>query len=101
MDWGKGCQLVLKSKGLNKPELVYDSDNDYLQLPANDVDNEWCKAAWADEAYTARFYKHWSYSGGEIIPPEDWWMHYQWPDFPVDDAGCVPLTFDQLTFLRR
>ena len=100
-DWGKGCQLVLKSKGLNKPELVYDSDTDFLQLHPNDIDNEWCRSAWADEAYTARFYKHWSYRGDEVVPWEDRWKYVQWPAYEPDEKGCVPMTAEQLEFLRE
>ena len=98
-DWGKNAQLVLKSKGLLKPELVYDSDSDFLQIPADDVNNEWCKAAWADEEYTARFYKHWS-CPGDLISWDDYWKYQQWPDFEADESGCIPVTVEQMEFLK-
>ena len=116
--WGKNYQLVLKSKGLKKPELVYASDTDRLQLKPNDVDNEWCQSAWADEEYTARFYRGWWYpekdlqwlgddeTGRVAYRSEDVdkfynpWKYKAWPSYD-ESTGCAPLTAEQIDFLNK
>lgn len=98
--WGKNQQLVMKSKGLKKPELVYSTDDgrDRLWIPPNDCDNEYCQAAWATEEYTARYWRGWwNPPAHEIIDWEDLWKYKQWPDFN-NVTGCEPPAIEQMRF---
>lgn len=94
----KGGRIVFKSQGLDKPELVYDGDEQTLgALKPTDCDSEWCKASWADDEYTSRFYRHWSYPHkNDIIQPEDWWKHAQWRKFNISDTCVEQMTIKDL-----
>lgn len=61
----KHARLLLKSKGLNKPEVVYASYESMKLRP--DYQNEFCAIAWCDEIDTLPYYKHWSCTEGEDV----------------------------------
>lgn len=90
----KGGRIVFKSHGLKKPELVYDGNEMSLGfLKPTDCDSEWCKAAFASEEYTARFYRHWTYPcDADIIQPQDWWRYEKWRPYLLDNNGLTPMT---------
>lgn len=88
--WGKGVQLVLKSKGLQMPELVYADDTSALLIPADACDNIYCRSGWADETHTKPYTQKWIYEGAPIVDLST---------LQLDDAGCLPGTYEQLTLL--
>lgn len=61
----KSVQLLLKSKGMNKPELVYQAFGEGLKVRP-DFENEFCAVSWQDVEETASVYRHWTYTGVDL-----------------------------------
>lgn len=61
----KNVQLLVKSQGLAKPELVYSAYQTAMFNP--EFENEFCAIAWQDELQTLPVYKHWSCTVGEMV----------------------------------
>ncbi len=84
----KNDQIVMHSKGLNRPELVYMADNEKIpgKLTRDDYDGEFCTVAMRDIWQTAPYYIHWAdeftLRPQNVIAPEDLWKYQQWQNYP-------------------
>lgn len=93
----KSDQIVMHSKGLKRPDLVYTGENEGIpfRLTKDDYNGEFCTVAMRDMWTAAPFYIYWAdeftIHPERIIQPEDAWKHVQWRKFPVDDWEQVSM----------
>lgn len=70
----KNKHLLLKSQGLDKPELVYKSISN-VDLFQPDYKGDFCEIKWMDDNETSGLYRHWTYCDGENLEV----LNKQWP----------------------
>lgn len=81
-------QIVMHSKGLNKPELVYEAHNEGIPggITEKDYDGDFCAIGMRDVYQTAPYYTHWvdefNLYPEMVIAPEDWWKYKKWQEYP-------------------
>lgn len=88
-EWfSKHDQIVMHSKGLNRPELVYKDAGNKIpgERQKSDYEGDFCAVGMRDVQDTAQHYIHWvdkfSIRPFEVIAPEDWWKHEEWGKMP-------------------
>lgn len=98
----KGSQIVMHSKGLNKPELVYCEPGGMIpgKPSEDDYNGDFCAVGMRDIWDTAPYFSHWADDfilyPDEIIDYKDMWKYNRWRDMP----GSYD-EFEQISMLAR